>query len=123
MANGEVGIVWLLDGVTMLTRGQGEPSDIGSGIHGLPSVHRQNLVYQQDLGLQMGSHGKGQAHVHAAGVVLDRRVYELLDPSTGSGRRLGKGHDASASSAQVSSNLRSISALFIPRPVLSISKG
>jgi len=52
MANGEVGIVWLLDGVTMLTRGQGEPSDMVSGIHGLPSVHGQHLIHQQDLRLQ-----------------------------------------------------------------------
>ena len=40
---------------------------------------REDLVDDQDLGLEMGGHGEGQAHVHAAGVALDRRVEELLD--------------------------------------------
>ncbi len=35
--------------------------------------------------LRMGGHGKGQAHVHAAGVAFDRRIQELL--------YLGEGHD------------------------------
>ena len=39
----------------------------------------QHLVDQEDLGLEMGSHGEGQAHVHAGGVPLDRGVEELGD--------------------------------------------
>jgi len=66
MANGEVGIVWLLDGVTMLTRGQGESPDMVSGIHGLPSVHCQHPSLHS-----------GQALVHQQ------------DPSTGSGQVSG----------------------------------
>ena len=46
---------------------------------------REDLVHHQDLRLQMGSHGERQPHVHAARVVLDRRVEELLD--------LGEGDD------------------------------
>ena len=48
-------------------------------------AHRQHFVHDQDLGVQVGGHGEGQAHVHAAGVALDRRVDELL--------HLGEGHD------------------------------
>ncbi len=29
-------------------------------------AHRQHLIHDQDLRVQVGSHGKGQAHVHAA---------------------------------------------------------
>ena len=39
---------------------------------------REHLVHHQDLGLQVGGHGEGQAHVHAARVVLHRRVEEAL---------------------------------------------
>ena len=37
---------------------------------------RQDLVDEQDLGLEVRGHGEGQAHVHAGGVALDRRVEE-----------------------------------------------
>ena len=37
----------------------------------------EHLVYNQDLGFQVGRHGKGQAHIHAAGISLDWRVQEL----------------------------------------------
>src|SRR5262249_19173614 len=47
--------------------------------------HRQHLVYDQDLWLQVSSHGKGQAQVHSAGIMLHRRVNEFFD--------LGKGYD------------------------------
>ena len=40
---------------------------------------RQHLVDEQDLRLEVGGDGEGQADVHAAGVVLDGRVEELLD--------------------------------------------
>src|SRR5262249_2225816 len=48
-------------------------------------AHSEDLIYQQYLRLQMGRDGEGQAHVHAAGVVLDRGVEELFD--------LGEGDD------------------------------
>src|SRR6266550_1155104 len=47
--------------------------------------HRQDLVYDQYLWIQIGSYGKGQTHIHAAAITLHRRVQELLD--------LSKGHD------------------------------
>ena len=46
---------------------------------------RQHLVDDQDLRLEVRGHGEGQAHVHAARVVLHRRVDEPLD--------LGEGDD------------------------------
>ena len=46
---------------------------------------RQHLVDDQDFRLQVRGHGERQPHVHAAGIVLDRRVEELLD--------LGEGDD------------------------------
>ena len=42
--------------------------------------HRQDLVDHQDLRIQVSGHGEGQAHVHAAGVALHRRVQKLLHP-------------------------------------------
>src|ERR1041385_9577959 len=39
----------------------------------------QHLVHNEDFGLEMGGDGKGQAHIHAAGVTLDWCVQELLD--------------------------------------------
>ena len=48
-------------------------------------AHRQHLVDEQDLGLEVGGHGKGQAHRHPAGVPLDRGVEEPLN--------LGELHD------------------------------
>ena len=47
--------------------------------------HRQHLVHQQDLRLQVGGHGKGQAGAHAGGVAFQGGVDELVD--------LGKRHD------------------------------
>ena len=41
--------------------------------------HGQDLVHQDDLRLEMGGDGEGQAQIHAGGVVLDRRVQEALD--------------------------------------------
>ena len=40
---------------------------------------RQHLINEQDFGLQMGRDGEGQAEIHAAGVVLDGSVDELVD--------------------------------------------
>ena len=40
---------------------------------------REHLVDEQDLGLEVGGHGEGQAHRHAARVALDRGVEEALD--------------------------------------------
>ena len=40
---------------------------------------RQHLVDHQDLRFEVRRHGKGQAHVHADGVALDRRIDEFLD--------------------------------------------
>ncbi len=42
-------------------------------------AHRQHLVDDQDLGLEVRGHGERQPHVHAAGVVLHGRVDELFD--------------------------------------------
>ena len=39
----------------------------------------EHLVDDEDLGLQVGRHGEGQPHVHAAGIVLARGVEELVD--------------------------------------------
>ena len=70
--------------------------------------------------LPLSSHGKGQAHVHAAGVVLHWRVHELLDPSTGSGWRLGKVHDLIELAVNPSAGSGQVSARFIPSLVLSL---
>ncbi len=51
----------------------------------LDVADRQHLVDDQDLRLQVRRDGERQAHVHAAGVALDRRVEEFLD--------LGEGDD------------------------------
>ena len=42
-------------------------------------AHRQHLVDDEDLRLEVGRHGEGQPHVHAARVALDRRVEEAAD--------------------------------------------
>ena len=47
---------------------------------GTPRRRRQNLVDEQDLGLEVRGDGEGEAHVHAARVALHRRVDEALDP-------------------------------------------
>src|SRR5262249_55671105 len=41
--------------------------------------HRQHLVHDHDLGLQVRSDSEGQAHVHAARIMLDWSVDESLD--------------------------------------------
>ena len=46
---------------------------------------REHFVDDQDFRLQMRRDGEGEAHIHAGGIALDRRVEELLD--------LGKGDD------------------------------
>src|ERR1700722_10305522 len=38
----------------------------------------QNLIHEQNLGVQMGRHSKCQPNIHAAGVMLDRSVQEFL---------------------------------------------
>ncbi len=43
----------------------------------------EDLVDQQDLGLEMGGHCERQTHVHPARVVLHRRIEELLDLGEG----------------------------------------
>ena len=40
---------------------------------------REDLVDEQDLGLEVCGHGEGEAHEHAGGVALDRGVEELGD--------------------------------------------
>ena len=62
-------------------------------------AYGQNFVHQQDLRLQVRGHGEGQAQVHAARVMLHRRVDKLL--------HLGE--------STISSNCRTISARRIPR--------
>ena len=48
-------------------------------------AYGQDFVYQKDFGLEVGGYGEGQAHLHAAAVVLERGVQEALD--------FGEGHD------------------------------
>ena len=43
-------------------------------------AHRQHLVHEHDLWLEVRGDGECQTHVHAARVALYRRVDELLDP-------------------------------------------
>ena len=50
---------------------------------GIPDC--QHFIHHQDLRFQVGSHGKGQAHIHARRITFDRRIDELLD--------FGKIHD------------------------------
>ena len=40
--------------------------------------HRQHLVHNQYFRLQVGRHGKRQAHVHSRRITLHRRVQEIL---------------------------------------------
>ncbi len=47
--------------------------------------NRQDLVHNENLGLKMCRYRKSQAHLHSAGVTLDRRIDELFN--------LGKGDD------------------------------
>ena len=82
------------------------PSPVGDVLHlaealllELGVADGEHLVDDQDLRLEVRGDGEGQAHVHAAGVALDRRVEELLD--------LGEGDDLV--------ELRSISRRFMPR--------
>jgi len=43
-------------------------------------AHRQDLVEQQDVGVEKRGHREAQARGHAGGVVLERRVDEGLQP-------------------------------------------
>ncbi|MNT00804.1 hypothetical protein D3C72_1352480 [compost metagenome] len=47
------------------------------GEHGI--AHSQCLVHHQNVGIHMGDHGKGEAHIHAAGIGLDRLLHEFTD--------------------------------------------
>src|SRR5258706_14295687 len=38
----------------------------------------EHLVDDEDLGVEMRRHGEGETHVHAARVVFERRLEELL---------------------------------------------
>ena len=40
---------------------------------------RQDFVDNENLGLEMGGDGEGEAHIHAARIALDRRIEESLD--------------------------------------------
>ena len=42
-------------------------------------AHRQHLIHEQNLRLQVRRHRESQADLHAAGVALDRGIDELLD--------------------------------------------
>ena len=48
-------------------------------------AHGQHLVDEQHVGVDVDGHREAEAHVHARGVGLDRRVDEAL--------QLGEGHD------------------------------
>ena len=79
-----------------------EPEAVGDEHDGLPPAaelgdlvqalaregfvaHRENLVDQKDVGLDVDRHGEAEAHIHAGGVGLDGSVDELLE--------LGERHD------------------------------
>src|SRR5215475_853061 len=42
-------------------------------------AYSQHFIDQQNFRLQMGGHGESQAHVHSAGIALDRRIDETFD--------------------------------------------
>ena len=48
-------------------------------------AHRQNFVDDEDFGIDVNGHGKGQACVHARRIVLHGHVDELFE--------FGEGHD------------------------------
>ena len=48
-------------------------------------AHREHLVDQQDLGVDVHRHGEAEPHEHARGVELHLVVHEV--------RELGEGHD------------------------------
>jgi len=60
---------------------------------------REDLVNEENLRLQVRGHGKGEPQMHAARVTLDRRIDE----------------SSTSAKATISSNLRLISACFMPR--------
>src|SRR5437773_2744814 len=41
-------------------------------------THSQHLVDEKNLSLQMRHNSEGQTHIHAAGIVLDRRIHKLF---------------------------------------------
>ena len=41
-------------------------------------AHRQHLIDDQDLGVQVRGDREGQPHIHAGGITLHRRIEELL---------------------------------------------
>src|SRR5262245_44905613 len=41
---------------------------------------REDLVEQQDVGIQVRRNGESQSHLHAGRVVLQRHVHEVLEP-------------------------------------------
>ena len=42
-------------------------------------AHGEHLIHDENVGLQVRRHGKGQPHIHAAGISFDRRIDELSD--------------------------------------------
>src|ERR1700686_2746134 len=38
--------------------------------------NREHLVYNKNLGFEVGSHGESQPHIHTSRIVFDRCVYE-----------------------------------------------
>src|SRR5690348_2518336 len=69
---------------------------VGNHNHGLPAftkaadalvaflaesgiAHRQNLVNQQDIRVNLGGHGESQSHVHAGRILFDRGINEFAN--------------------------------------------
>jgi len=77
--------------------------------------HRQHLIYQQNLRIQMRCHRESQPHVHPAGEMLDRCVNEPLHPR--------KMHDLVELAVNPSAGSGQVSAFFTPRLVLSSVEG
>src|SRR6267378_6962117 len=44
----------------------------------LQIAYGQHLVHQQNLGLELSSHGEGQSHLHARAEMLERRINEFI---------------------------------------------
>ena len=89
--------LWLTNSTVRPTRGLAHLSQ--AFLLELGVADGQDLVDEQDLGLQVRGDGEGQAHIHARGITLDWRVEEF----------------STSAKATIASNFRRISARVMPR--------
>src|SRR5262249_9268319 len=62
---------------------------------GIPN--RKDLIYHEDVGIQMSGNGKSQPHIHSTAITFNRRIEKFLHISKGSNlvefaSDLGSGH-------------------------------